>query len=81
MCRLCASNGRATAASIADHIEEHHGDWNKFWLGELQSLCVNCHNSRKRLMTERGYDPTIGDDGWPTDPQHPVYQQRRPIAG
>jgi len=68
-CRYCAAHGVASVAIVADHIEEHQGDWNKFWLGHLQSLCANCHNSSKRL----GYDTTIGADGWPIDPQHPAH--------
>jgi 5-methylcytosine-specific restriction protein A len=67
-CRFCLRNGRATFATIADHIEPHHGDWNLFWLGALQSLCAQCHNSSKRLL-EHGKTPiTIGPDGWPLEP-------------
>ena len=71
---MCLEHGQPVPATVADHIEEHNGNWNKFWLGELQSLCANCHNSRKRLITARGYDPTIGVDGWPIDPEHPTYR-------
>jgi hypothetical protein len=30
----------------------------------------------KRRLELRGYDPTIGLDGMPTDPRHPVYQRK-----
>jgi 5-methylcytosine-specific restriction endonuclease McrA len=76
LCRMCLAVGMVTPATIADHIDEHSGDWNAFWLSDLQSLCTNCHSSRKRLVTERGYDPTIGTDGWPIDPMHPSYTGR-----
>jgi hypothetical protein len=76
LCEFCLARGVVTIACIADHIEPHHGDWNSFWLGRLQSLCKDCHDSNKRLVQERGYDPkAIGQDGWPTDPRHPANKQ------
>ena len=27
-------------ATIADHVREHGGNWNAFWLGDLQSQCA-----------------------------------------
>lgn len=74
LCAMCLPLGKITRAEIADHVIEHEGDWNAFWTGELQSLCTPCHNSRKRLLKERGYDPEIGLDGWPVDKRHPVYR-------
>jgi hypothetical protein len=46
----------------------------KFWTGKLQSLCSHCHESRKKSAEHRGYDRTIGPDGLPIDPRHPVYR-------
>jgi len=63
-----------TAARICDHVEPHRGDVNKFWLGKLQSLCRNCHESRKRIIDQPGYDTTIGSDGMPIDERHPIYR-------
>src|SRR5262249_12406729 len=37
--------GRVTPATVADHIESHRGDFNAFRLGQLRSLCADCHNS------------------------------------
>jgi hypothetical protein len=50
--------------------------WGKIlvWTGALQSLCAHCHESRKKLVERYGYDKTIGLDGLPTDPRHPVYR-------
>ena len=62
------------AAVIADHVEPHRGDWNKFWLGALQSLCRNCHESGKKYQEQRGFRSDIGVDGWPLDQDHPVYK-------
>lgn len=76
LCVMCAERGIAAPATIADHIEPHHGDWNDFWLGKLQSLCKNCHETRKRDIERRGYVTDIGSDGWPIDPKHPANMVR-----
>ena len=68
--------GIVTAAEICDHVDPHHGDVNKFWLGPFQSLCKRCHDSTKRFVETRGFRPDIGLDGWPLDPNHPVYRAR-----
>jgi hypothetical protein len=33
LCRICLEHGLVSPATIADHIEPHGGDWNKFLLG------------------------------------------------
>jgi hypothetical protein len=38
---------------VVDHIEPHKGDWNKFRLGAVQSLCRKCPASLKAF--EPGY--------------------------
>ena len=60
LCRMCASEGRIAAASVADHVIPHRGDINSFWLGELQSLCAHCHSSTKAEIERRGYSTAIG---------------------
>ena len=69
LCAFCAERGLVVPATICDHVEPHHGDINKFWLGRLQSLCKPCHDGTKKLIEQRGYRPDIGLDGWPLDPQ------------
>jgi 5-methylcytosine-specific restriction endonuclease McrA len=77
LCRYCQARGIITVATIADHVTPHNGDWNEFWLGALQSLCASCHSGAKRAMELRGYDASkIGDDGWPTDANHPANRRR-----
>ena len=71
MCRLCRAKGLIMPARVADHIEWHDGDQNKFWFGQLQSLCTECHNRSKQQLEVRGYIDDIGADGFPTDPRHP----------
>ena len=74
LCAMCLSEGKIVAARIADHVEPHCNVPQKFWAGALQSLCPHCHESRKKRLENRGYDNTIGLDGMPTDPRHPVYR-------
>jgi 5-methylcytosine-specific restriction protein A len=74
LCVRCASKGKVTVARIADHVKRHNGVWNEFWLGELQSLCRNCHESSKKYEEQRGFQNDIGADGWPIDPKHPTYK-------
>jgi 5-methylcytosine-specific restriction enzyme A len=65
VCRFCARLGIVGLATVADHIEPHHGDPTKFWRGELQSLCKLHHDSTKKLM-EAGIKRQACDaDGWP----------------
>lgn len=65
LCRFCEQKGFLTPATIADHVEPHRGDRQKFWYGELQSLCATCHSSIKQMM-ENG-KTAIGVDGWPIE--------------
>jgi len=76
LCARCASKGRVTVAKVADHIVPHKGDWNLFCLGELQSLCKNCHVSGKQSEERLGYSKEIDASGWPKDPRHPAYRGR-----
>jgi hypothetical protein len=76
MCRMCRAKGLIVLASVADHIDKHEGDQIKFWFGELQSLCTECHNRSKQQIEVRGFVSDIGVDGFPTDPKHPFYAQK-----
>jgi 5-methylcytosine-specific restriction protein A len=70
LCCFCLEESRVT---VADHVEPHHGNSAKFFLGRLQSLCRLHHDSSKRRQEARGYDTRIGPDGMPVDPRHPFY--------
>ena len=76
LCRFCLAGGVTTAATVVDHVAPHKGNWNLFVLGELQSLCAPCHDSRKAIIELRGYDITVDQDGWPLDPRHPANRPR-----
>ena len=80
LCRMCLANGLVVPATVADHIEPHKGDWEAFLGGALQSLCFECHNTRKKADENRGYSRELGPDGWPIDPKHPA-NVVKPIGG
>jgi 5-methylcytosine-specific restriction enzyme A len=75
LCASCFKLGRITPATVADHIEPHGGNYTKFCLGKLQSLCRDCHQP-KWASDKRGYRLAIGDDGYPLDKNHPFNRQR-----
>lgn len=54
LCCMCLADGRMIAASVADHIEPHRGDYAKFWEGALQSLCAFHHNRDKQSAERAG---------------------------
>jgi 5-methylcytosine-specific restriction enzyme A len=69
LCAMCLDRGRVTLATIADHVEPHRGNWNKFLTGKLQSLCKPCHDRDKSFVDKHGHAPiAIGLNGWPIDP-------------
>jgi 5-methylcytosine-specific restriction protein A len=85
-CRFCAERGIAMPATIADHVEPHHGNPSAFWFGKLQSLCARCHSGAKAFAERHGYSQEIGSDGYPIDPNHPANlgantSRRNAIAG
>jgi 5-methylcytosine-specific restriction protein A len=71
LCAFCRERGIVTPATIADHVTPHRGDINKFWLGKLQSLCLDCHSNAKQFQENRGFMKDVGADGFPIDPNHP----------
>lgn len=79
-CRLCASKGIRTLASVVDHLERHNGNPIQFYLGAKQSLCLSCHNRDKQQIELHGYSDEVDADGWPIDPNHPSYaRQPKPV--
>jgi len=70
---MCRQQGRLKEANVVDHIQPHKDDTVLFWdQNNWQSLCFAHHNSSKQTEEKRGYASVIGNDGWPTDPRHPV---------
>ncbi len=59
---LCArhlARGEAVPATVANHVEPHRGDWEKFALGALESVCERCHNSE--IQREERANPGTAD--------------------
>lgn len=54
LCVMCLAIGRATAATVADHVVPHKGDYELFWHGELQSLCKFHHDKTKQRIERKG---------------------------
>jgi hypothetical protein len=77
LCVMCKLDGKATPATIVDHVEKHFGDPEKFWKGKLQSVCRSCHEVRKKFIEARGYSRDVDPlTGWPKDPLHPANLSR-----
>lgn len=66
-CRMCASLGRHTPATILDHIEPHRGDLARFLNpANTQPLCAVHHSSTKQRHERGRPQQAMGRDGWPT---------------
>jgi 5-methylcytosine-specific restriction protein A len=77
LCEFCMAKGIVKQADVADHIEPHRGDLDKFFNGKLQSLCATpCHAITKQRMEAGGYSCEADEFGWPIDPNHPANRKR-----
>ena len=54
LCRMCEAEGMTVAANTADHVEPHREDYDRFWFGDLQSLCGSHHSREKQREEVRG---------------------------
>ena len=72
-CGVPLKRGRSNPRSaVVHHVTAHKGNLDLFFdLANLQSVCWACHSGDIQSIENRGFDVTIGDDGWPIDPQHP----------
>jgi 5-methylcytosine-specific restriction protein A len=71
LCARCQEQGHITAATVADHVEPHRGDEQKFWNGALASLCKAHHSRTKQREEGLGYRVDVDEQGFPLDPAHP----------
>lgn len=66
LCVFCEAEGRATIATVVDHIIPHKGDVSLFWEEvNFQSLCKPHHDVTKRAQ-EAG-KVFYGLDGYPIE--------------
>jgi 5-methylcytosine-specific restriction protein A len=53
LCAECGRNGKVTAATVVDHIEDHKGNHELFWdRKNWQALCKQCHD--RKTMIQNG---------------------------
>lgn len=71
ICQRCEKRGLLVAATVANHVTPHRGDWALFINGPLESTCKTCHDGLIQGEEARGFDNTVGADGFPIDPRHP----------
>jgi 5-methylcytosine-specific restriction endonuclease McrA len=71
-CKAMLKRGRAHKRSaVVHHLNPHKGDHDLFFdVDNLQSVCWSCHSGDIQSIESRGFDVTIGEDGWPIDPNH-----------
>jgi hypothetical protein len=79
LCAACQARGLVVAARIADHVEEHGGNYGAFRLGRLQSLCAPCHDQKhgRRVTGGPAISREIDEDGYPIDVRH-AFNAARP---
>jgi len=53
VCVRCAARGRVVAAVVADHVQPLKRGGARFDVGNLQALCVACHNRKTARETAR----------------------------
>lgn len=80
-CEPCKRDGKATPATVANHVVPHRGDPLLFWHGRLESVCKECHDSRIQAAERAGFTRDLDDDGWPADPAHPFNRISRDREG
>jgi hypothetical protein len=54
---LCKQHG-GDGTKVADHVEDHKGDVNKFFdMANLQGACVPCHNAKPKTRGTESQAP------------------------
>lgn len=72
LCERCEAAGQSIPATVVDHIVPISiAPDLRLSLGNLQSLCTNCHSSAKQIEEKRGFAPGFDVNGNPLDPRHP----------
>lgn len=52
---MCEARGIIREAHVAHHVEAHKGDKNKFYFGEIISLCRACHDGPVQQAEKNGF--------------------------
>ena len=59
LCAMCLAEGKVVPAEVADHVERVDGDYTRFRLGKLQSLCKAHHERSKDHVESMAFDPIL----------------------
>lgn len=76
LCELCLAEGVERLMSIVDHHPRHGEDYEQFFRGPVRSLCKPHHDGQVQSDEARGYDQSIGVDGWPVSPDAPFNRSK-----
>lgn len=58
---------------VAHHKKPHHGKLELFFdETNVETVSKEWHDGAGQQKERRGYSTAIGEDGWPTDPEHPA---------
>lgn len=72
LCGRCRERNRLVPATTVNHRVPHRGDWSLFNdIHNLEAVCASCHSGEIQQQEVRGYSSRVGEDGWPTDANHP----------
>ncbi len=70
LCRMCAETGKATLATVVDHVEPVSAGGAAIDPDNLQSLCKSCHDGAKTEIENTGRIRGCDVHGVPLDPNH-----------
>ena len=71
LCVMCEQQGRATLATVVDHVIPHKGDPVLFWdESNWQGLCATDHSGAKQELEKSGRVRGCDVHGVPLDPAH-----------
>ncbi|BBO81192.1 hypothetical protein DSCO28_17580 [Desulfosarcina ovata subsp. sediminis] len=60
LCELCQSKGRATVATLVDHVHEIEDGGAELAMNNLMALCTRCHASKtKRMAVARSHGEEV----------------------
>lgn len=59
--------------AVVHHKTPHKGDVDLFYApGNVEAVCKEYHDKQLQQEEALGYNPEIGADGWPIDPDNPA---------
>ena len=76
-CNVNLTSGRSDPHSaIVHHKQPHKGYLTLFYDPDNpEAVCWSCHSGAIQSEEALGYDTTLGNDGRPVDPKHPMVDQ------